>query len=123
MFNRPGCGVERIRPALIDEQFSTTVLERAEVWIDGVDESSDARVEVCDIGSPVESGGVVGEVIVYGILQNRYAERLGEIALLQRPFDFGAGGEAWVELGVGLGVYGPGVDGFGGGELGGGEAG
>jgi hypothetical protein len=42
--------------------------------------------------------------------------------LLQCPFDLGAGREAWVELLVGFGVHGPGVDGFGCGEFGLGEA-
>ena len=123
VFDGPRRGIERVCPSLIDEQFSAVVLERAEVGVDGVDESSDAGVEVCNVGGPVETRGVVGKAVVNGVLQNRCAEGLREITLLQCPFDLGARGEAWVELCVGLGVYWAGVDGFGCGELGVGEAG
>lgn len=123
MLDGPSRGVERICPSLIHEQFATAVFESAEVGVDSVDESSDAGVEIGDVGSPVETRGAVGDIVVNGVLENRHAECRGEIALLQRPFDFGTGGETWVELGVGFGVYGPGVDGFCCGELGSGEAG
>ena len=123
MLNRPGRGIERIRPALIDEQFAATVLERAEVWVDSVDESSDAGIEICDVRGPIEARCVVGEVVVHGVLQDWNAECRGEVALLQRPFDFGAGAEAWVQWVVRFGVYWAGVDDFGCGELGWGEAG
>ena len=119
----PRRGVERVCPALIHEQFATAVFESAEVRVDSVDESSDAGVEIGNVRSPVEARGVVGEIVVNGVLEDWYAERRGEIALLQCPFDLGARGETWVELGVGFGVYGPGVDGFRCGKLGGGETG
>lgn len=37
VFDRPGRGVEGVGPALRHEQFAAGVLERAEVWVDGVD--------------------------------------------------------------------------------------
>lgn len=70
----PGRSVERIRPSLIDEQFAAVVIERAEVRVDGVDESSDAGVEVGDVRGPVEARGVVGEAVVDGVLEDRDAE-------------------------------------------------
>lgn len=82
MLDGPGRGIERVCPSLIDQQFTTAVLERAEIRVNGVDESSDAGVEVRNVRSPVEAGRVVGEAIVDGVLQNRDAECRGEIALL-----------------------------------------
>lgn len=76
VLNGPGRGVERVCPSLIDEQFAAVVLKRAEVGVDGVDESSDTGVEVCNVGGPVETRGVVGEAVVDGILENRDAEGL-----------------------------------------------
>jgi len=70
----PRRSVERIRPSLIHEQFAAAVFERAEIWVDGVDESSDAGVEVGDVRGPVESGGVVGEVVVDCVLEDWNAE-------------------------------------------------
>jgi hypothetical protein len=74
VLDRPRRSVERIRPSLIDEQFAAAVFERAEVWVDGIYKSSDAGVEVCDVRGPVESGGVVGEVVVDCVLEDRDAE-------------------------------------------------
>lgn len=72
----PSHGIERVCPALVDEQFPTVVLERAEVGVDGVDERSDAGVEVGNVRGPVEARGVVRKAVVDGILQDRDAECL-----------------------------------------------
>ena len=64
VLDRPGRGVERICPALRDEQFAAVVLERAEVCLDGIDEGAGAGVEVGYVGGPVVRGCVVGEVVV-----------------------------------------------------------
>jgi hypothetical protein len=44
MLDRPGRGIERIRPALVHEQFASAVRERAEIRINSVYER--ARVGV-----------------------------------------------------------------------------
>ena len=75
MLDGPGRGIERICPSLIDEQFPAAVFERAEVRVCGVDEGADAGVEICHVRGPVEAGGVVGEVVVDGVLENQDAER------------------------------------------------
>lgn len=63
--DRPGCGVERVGPALIHEKFACVVLESGEVGVYGVDESAGVCVEGGDSGEvPVVSGGGVGEVVV-----------------------------------------------------------
>ena len=59
MLDGPGCGIERVRPSLIDEQFPAVVLEWAKIRVDGVDESSDAGVEIFNVRGPVEAGRVV----------------------------------------------------------------
>jgi hypothetical protein len=74
VFDGPRRGIERVCPSLIDEQFSAVVLERAEVGVDGVDESSHPGVEVGDVRGPVEARGVVGEAVVDGVLEDRDAE-------------------------------------------------
>lgn len=82
MLDRPRRGVEGVGPALGHEQFTAGVLEGAEVGVDGVDEGAGAGIEVGDVGGPVESAGVVGEIGVDEILQDGDAEGGCEVALL-----------------------------------------
>lgn len=84
----PGRGIEGVGPALVHEQFAIGGFESAEIRVDGVYERACASVQVGDVGGPVEFGGVIGEVVVDEVLQDGHAEGVGELALLQRPFDF-----------------------------------
>lgn len=84
----PGRGVEGVGPALVDEQFAAGTFESAEIRVDGVYERACASVQGGNVGGPVESRGVVVEVVVDEVLQDGDAEGVGQLALLQRPFDF-----------------------------------